>query len=167
VRDRGEDNQIVLNELGIELSPNSYRKYKSKLNLYGIRGLIPKNVPRWKFTSEVRTYAKGVMTVKPTGLTAGQLKILLKAEFERQFSLSQTKELLKELNSSRQAGSPEKKTEEIACENAGYLGFMEASLQELCLEDVLWEKVRGCKKLTWTIWCMFWKDSVGCGIDQL
>jgi hypothetical protein len=26
VRDRGEDNQRVLNELGIELSPNSYRK---------------------------------------------------------------------------------------------------------------------------------------------
>jgi hypothetical protein len=27
-----------------------YRKYKSKLDLYGIRGLIPKKVPRWKFT---------------------------------------------------------------------------------------------------------------------
>jgi hypothetical protein len=39
--------------------------------------------------------------------------------------------LLKELKTSRQAVSPEKKTEEIACENAGYLGFMEASLQEL------------------------------------
>jgi hypothetical protein len=39
--------------------------------------------------------------------------------------------LLKDLKTSRQAGSPEKKTEEIACENAGYLGFMEASLQEL------------------------------------
>ena len=75
VRDRGEDNQTVLNELGIELSPNSYRKYKSKLDLYGIRGLIPKKVPRWKFTNEVRSYAKGVMTTKPNGLTASQLKI--------------------------------------------------------------------------------------------
>ena len=141
VRDRGEDNQTVLNELGIELSPNSYSKYKSKLDLYGIRGLIPKKVPRRKFTNEVRSYAKGVMTVKPNGLTASQLKILLEAEFERQFSLSKTKELLKDLKNSRQAGSPEKKTEEIACENAGYLGFMKASLQELDLEEVLWEKV--------------------------
>jgi hypothetical protein len=49
--------------------------------------------------------------------------------------------LLKDLKSSRQAGSPEKKTEEIACENAGYLGFMEASLQELGVEEVLWEKI--------------------------
>ena len=141
VRDRGEDNQTVLKELGIELSPNSYRKYKSKLDLYGIRGLIPKKVPSWKFTSEVRAYAKGVVAGKPTGLTAGQLKIVLEAEFERQFSLSKTKDLLKELRISRQAGSPEKKTEEITCENAGYLGFMEASLQELGLEEVLWEKV--------------------------
>jgi hypothetical protein len=141
VRDRGEDNQTVLNELGIELSPNSYRKYKSKLDLYGIRGLIPKKVPRRKFTNEVRSYAKGVMTAKTNGLTASQLKILLEAEFERQFSLSKTKELLKDLKTSRQAGSSEKKTEVIACENAGYLGFMEASLQELGVEEVLWEKI--------------------------
>jgi len=65
VRDRGEDNQTVLNELGIERSPN--------------------------------------------GLTASQLKIPFEAEFERQFSLSKTKELLQELRTSRQAGSPEKK----------------------------------------------------------
>jgi hypothetical protein len=146
VRDRGEDNQTVLNELGIVLSPSGYRKYKSKLDLYGIRGLIPKKVSRRKFTNEVRSYAKGVMTAKPNGLTASQLKILLEAEFERQFSLSRTKELLKALKSSRQAGSPEKKTEEIACENAGYLGFMEASLQELGLEEVLWEKISEVEK---------------------
>jgi hypothetical protein len=48
---------------------------------------------------------------------------------------------LKELRISRHAGSLEKKTEGIACANAGYLGFMEASLQELGLEEVLWEKV--------------------------
>ncbi len=60
VRDRGEDCQVVLDELGLDLSPSSYRKYKSKLDLYGVRGLIPKTVPRWKFTPEVRSYIRGV-----------------------------------------------------------------------------------------------------------
>ena len=73
VRDHGEDNQTVLSELGIKLSPSSYRKYKSKLDLYGIRGLIPKKVPMWKFTPEVRAYAKGVATSESTGLTASQV----------------------------------------------------------------------------------------------
>ena len=54
VRDRGKDCQVVLDELGLDLSQNSYRNYKSKLDLYGVRGLIPKTVPRWKFTPEVR-----------------------------------------------------------------------------------------------------------------
>ena len=31
VRDRGEDCQIVLDELGLDLSPSSYRKYKGIL----------------------------------------------------------------------------------------------------------------------------------------
>ena len=60
VRDHGEDCQVVLDELGLDLSLNSYRNYKSKLDLYGVRGLIPKTVPRWKFTSEVRAYVRGV-----------------------------------------------------------------------------------------------------------
>jgi hypothetical protein len=141
VRDRGEDCQAVLDELGIALSVHSYRKYKGKLDLYGIRGLIPKKVPRWKFTLEVRAYAKGVATGKTAGLSARQLKILLEAEFERQFSLSKTRELMNELQISRQAESPEKKPEGNACENAGYLGFMEACLQELGLEDTLMAKV--------------------------
>ena len=64
VRDRGEDCQTVLNELGIALSVHSYRKYKRKLDLYGIRGLIPKKVPRWKFTPEVRAYARGAAAGK-------------------------------------------------------------------------------------------------------
>ncbi|MEA3282725.1 MAG: PocR ligand-binding domain-containing protein [Euryarchaeota archaeon] len=50
VRDRGEDCQVVLDELGLDLSSNSYRKYKGIVDIYGIRGLIPKKVPRWKFT---------------------------------------------------------------------------------------------------------------------
>ncbi|PXF58349.1 MAG: hypothetical protein C4B59_13565, partial [Candidatus Methanogaster sp.] len=35
------------------------------------------------------------------------------------------------------------KTEETACENAGYLGFMEAGLQELGLEDELVGQIDG------------------------
>lgn len=61
VRDRGEDCQVVLDELGLDLSSNSYRKYKGILDIYGIRGLIPKKVPRWKFTSEVRSYVREVV----------------------------------------------------------------------------------------------------------
>ena len=41
------------------MSAASYRKYKTKLDLYGIRGMIPKKVPQWKFTAEVRAYANG------------------------------------------------------------------------------------------------------------
>jgi hypothetical protein len=83
-------NLFCRHKLGIEMSPNSYRKYKAKLDLYGVRGLIPKKVPRWKFTAEVRACARGVAAAKPVGLAANQLKILLEAEFERQFSLSKT-----------------------------------------------------------------------------
>lgn len=41
--DCGEDSQAVLSELVIRVRPNSYRKYKAKLDLCGIRGigLIP------------------------------------------------------------------------------------------------------------------------------
>jgi len=60
VRDHGEDCQVVLDELGLDLKSGSYRNYKSKLDLYGVRGLIPKKVPRWKFTPEVRAYVRGV-----------------------------------------------------------------------------------------------------------
>jgi hypothetical protein len=72
VRDRGEDCQTVLNEPGIALCVHSYRKYKGKLDLYGIRGLIPKKVPRWNFTLEVQAYANGVATGKTAGLSARQ-----------------------------------------------------------------------------------------------
>ncbi|PXF59049.1 MAG: hypothetical protein C4B59_12240, partial [Candidatus Methanogaster sp.] len=36
-----------------------------------------------------------------------------------------------------------RKTEETTCENAGYLGFMEAGLQELGLEDELVGQIDG------------------------
>ena len=94
-----------------------------------------------QFTPEVRAFAKGVATGKTAGLSARQLKILLEAEFERQFSLSKTRELMNELQISRRAEGPDKQPEGNACENAGYLGFMEACLQELGLEDTLMEKV--------------------------
>ena len=142
VRDRGEDCQVVLDELGLDLSSNSYRKYKGILDIYGIRGLIPKKVPRWKFTSEVRSYVRGVAdgwSLANAGLsrfTGNQLKIMLDGEFERQFSLSKTSELMNALGVPRKR-SDSGKNEETTCENAGYLGFMEAGLQELGLEDEL------------------------------
>ena len=144
VRDRGEDCQVVLNELGLDLSPSSYRNYKSKLDLYGIRGLIPKTVPRWKFTPAVRSYVKGVADGRSlvdaglSGLTGNQVKIMLDGEFERQFSLSKISELMNTLGVSRKrSGDKDKADPDTACENAGYLGFMEAGLQELGLEDEL------------------------------
>jgi hypothetical protein len=151
VRDRGEDCQVVLDELGLDLSSNSYRKYKGILDIYGIRGLIPKKVPRWKFTSEVRSYVRGVAdgwSLANAGLsrfTGNQLKIMLGGEFERQFSLSKTSELMNALGVPRKR-SDSRKTEETACENAGYLGFMEAGLQELGLEDELVGRIDGVVK---------------------
>lgn len=103
VRDHGEDCQVVLDELGLDLKSGSYRNYKSKLDLYGVRGLIPKKVPRWKFTPEVRGVADGwsLMDCGSSGLTGSQLKIMLDGEFERQFSLSKTSEFMNELGVSR------------------------------------------------------------------
>ena len=98
-------------------------------------------VPRWKFTPEVRAYAKGVAAGKTAVLSVRQLKMLLEAEFERQFSLSKTRELMIELQISRQAESPEKQPEGNAGKNEGYLGFMEAGLQELGLEETLMQRV--------------------------
>ena len=48
---------------------------------------------------------------------------------------------MNELQIFRRAEGPEKQPEGNACENAGYLGFMEAGMQELGLEDTLMEKV--------------------------
>ena len=48
---------------------------------------------------------------------------------------------MNELQISRWAESPEKQPEGNACENAGYLGFMEAGLQELGLEETLMQSV--------------------------
>ena len=63
---------------------------------------------------------------------------MLDAEFERQFSSSKTSELMNELGVSRKrSGDNDKMDPEIVCENAGYLGFVEAGLQELGLEDEL------------------------------
>ena len=148
VRDRGEDRQVVLDELGLNLESGSYRNYKSKLDLYGVRGLIPKTVPRWKFTPEVRAYVRGVADgwsladTGSSGLTGNQLKIMLDGEFERQFSSSKTSELMNALGVSRKrSGDKDKADPETTCENAGYLGFMEAGLQELGLENELVERV--------------------------
>jgi hypothetical protein len=46
----------VIEQVDASFSPNSRE--------------VIKKVPRWKLTNEVRSYAKGVMTTKPNGLTA-------------------------------------------------------------------------------------------------
>jgi len=115
VRDRGEDCQVVLDELGLDLSQNSYRNYK---NMRGV-------ADGWSLAD-----------AGSSGLTGNQLKIMLDGEFERQFSSSKTSELMNELCVPRKR-SDSRKTEETACENAGYLGFMEGGLQELGLENEL------------------------------
>ena len=160
VRDSGEDCQVVLDELGLDLSVNSYRNYKGLLDIYGIRGLIPKKVPRWKFTSEVRSYVRGVAdgwglaNAGLSRLTGNHLKIMLDGEFERQFSLSKTSELMNALGVIRKRRDS-MEAEETACENAGYLGFMEVGLQELGLEDELVGRIDGVVE-EWS------KSSVSC-----